>query len=159
MSGIRKALIHGNVAGMKLVRCLVLWSALLALTPAVAGAETFNFFSTDGLGPTEGAGTVGPANVYPSSIDVEGLTGTVTKVTATAIGFASGRPDDVDMLLVGPEGDLVMLMSDACGEAQGFVNNTWTFDDAAPTLLPDSGPCPSGGSGVVQAVELRRQQS
>jgi hypothetical protein len=130
---------------MKLVRSLLLWSVLLAaLTPAVAGAETFSFFNSDGLVPTGGAGTEGPANVYPSSVEVEGLSGTVTKVTATAIGFRSGRPDDVDMLLVGPQGDLVMLMSDACGETQGFTKNTWTFDDDAPTLLPDSGPCPSG---------------
>jgi hypothetical protein len=142
MPGIRKRLTYANIVSTV---CLILLTVFLALlAPSGAGAATINFFSTDGLGPTGGAGTEGPANVYPSSIDVEGLSGTLTKVTMTAIRFASGSPDDVDMLLVGPEGDQVMLMSDACGEAGGFTNSTWTFDDDAPTSLPDSGPCPTG---------------
>lgn len=119
-------------------------AVLLALTvPASAGAATFNFFSTTGLGPSGGAGTVGPATTYPSTLTVEGLNGPVTKVTATIIDFGSGVPDDIDMLLTGPEGEQVMLMSDACGEAQFFDNDTWTFDDDAPTSLPDNGPCAS----------------
>jgi hypothetical protein len=119
-------------------------AALIALlAPSAASAGTFNFFSTDRLGPSGGAGTVGPATSYPSTIQVEGLTGPLTKVTATMLGFGSGSPDVVDMLLVGPEGEQVMLMSDACGETQFFDNDTWTFDDDAPATLPDKGPCPS----------------
>jgi len=129
---------------MRLVRHLIGLAVLIALlVPAGANAATFNFFSTVGLGPSGGAGTGGPATSYPSSIEVAGLGGPLTKVTATIIDFGSGVPDDVDMLLVGPEGEQVMLMSDACGEAQFFDNDTWTFDDDAPTLLSDSGPCAS----------------
>jgi hypothetical protein len=121
---------------VRLVRHLFGIAVLIALlAPAGASAATFNFFSTTGLGPSGGAGTFGPATSFPSSIEVAGLQGPLTKVTATMIGFGSGSPDDVDMLLVGPEGEQVMLMSDACGEAQFFTNNTWTFDGDAPSSL------------------------
>lgn len=128
---------------MKLVRSLALWGLLLAvLAPSGASAASFNFFSgTVNIGPSGGAGTVGPATKYPSSIEVGGLAGNLTKVTATMIDFGSGRPDDIDMLLVSPEGDSVMLMSDACGEAFFPTAQTWTFDDDATSLLSDSGPC------------------
>ncbi len=128
---------------MRLFRHLLGIALLVLLVPAGASAATFNFFSTDGLGPSGGAGTIGPATTYPSSIEVAGLQGPLTKVTATMIRFGSGVPDDVDMLLVGPEGEQVMLMSDACGETKFFDNNTWTFDDDAPTFLPDNVPCAS----------------
>lgn len=128
---------------MKLVRSLVLWGFLLAaLAPSGASAASFNFFSSPGgLGPSENGGVKGPANKYPSSIEVDGLDGDLTKVTATMIDFLAGRPDDIDMLLVSPEGDSVMLMSDACGEASFSPAQTWTFDDDAPSTLTDSGPC------------------
>jgi hypothetical protein len=130
---------------MKLVRSLALWALLLAaLAPSGASAEGFNFFSNDGLGPSGGAGNVGPANLYPTSIEVEGLPGDLTKVTATMLRIQSGKPDDIDMLLVGPEGDEVMLMSDACGgEKTPFQDDVISFDDDAPTLMPDNGPCPT----------------
>lgn len=129
---------------MRLVRHLLGLAVLLALlVPAGASAATFNFFSTTGLGPSGGAGTIGPATSYPSTIEVAGLQGPLTKVTATIIDFGSGVPDDVDMLLAGPEGEQVMLMSDACGEGKFFDNDTWTFDDEAVAPLPDNGPCAS----------------
>ena len=39
-------------------------------------------------------------------------------------------PDDIDVLLVGPGGQLIQLMSDVGGSAD-LVNNTYTFDDVA----------------------------
>lgn len=129
---------------MKLVRSLALWMLLLAaLAPTGASADSFNVFSNDGLGPVGGAGNEGPANRYPSSIEVEGLPGDLTKVTATLLRIASGKPDDIDMLLVGPEGDEVMLMSDACGKTS-FQDDVITFDDDASASPPNEGPCPTG---------------
>lgn len=132
---------------MKLVRSLALWGLLFAvLAPSGASAASFNFFSgPGGIGPSGGAGTVGPATRYPWSIEVGGLEGELTKVTATMINFLAGKPDDIDMLLVSPEGDSVMLMSDACGEAPFVPSQTWTFDDDAPATLTDSGPCSVSG--------------
>ena len=112
------------------------------LLPASAGAETRTFLNLTDLYPTEGAGTGGHSDPYPSRIAVSGLPGTVTKVMVTIIGYASSSPDDTDMAIVGPNGQAVMLMSDACGlNPSGATNDNWTFDDAAPAFLSDNGPC------------------
>jgi len=88
--------------------------------------------------PSSGSGTP-----YPSSINVTGLTGTVLKVTATLTGYSHAFSDDVDVLLVGPAGQKVLLMSDAGGGAAPS-NINLTFDDAAATAVPDGAPIVSG---------------
>lgn len=140
---------------MKLVRFLALWGLLLAvLAPSGASAASFNFFSNDGLGPTGGAGNVGRANHYPSEITVAGLPPELTKVTVTFPSFLSASPDDIDMLLISPEAEMVMLMSDACGNLSkgGMQSDIITFDDDATTVLPDDGPCPTKTVATVKPV-------
>jgi uncharacterized repeat protein (TIGR01451 family) len=80
---------------------------------------------------------------YPSGIAISNLTGTVTKVTATLRGFTHTFPDDVDVMLVGPGGQKMLLMSDAGGGGP-VTNLTLTLDDAAATSLPDSTVLSSG---------------
>ncbi len=86
----------------------------------------------------------GPASPYPAVINVTGLSGVVQKVTVTLHGFTHQWPDDVDVLLVGPEGQKVLLMSD-CGGGNTRNGTVITFDDAATASLPDSGAIASGG--------------
>jgi len=130
---------------MKLARSLTIWVLLLAaLAPAgAAAAETRTFLNTDDLFPTGGALTVGPASKYPSTIAVSGVAGTVTKATVTVVGLASASGDDIDMAINGPNGQTVMLMSDACGLATGLSNDDYVFDDSAPVFLSDVGGCPN----------------
>ncbi len=106
---------------------------------SIAPGGTGTFSNTGAITiPSSGSGTP-----YPSSINVSGLTGSVLKVTATLVGYTHGFSDDVDVLLVGPAGQKVMLMSDAGGG--GAPNNiTLTFDDAAPTAVPDGSPIVGG---------------
>ncbi len=87
--------------------------------------------------------TSGPAAPYPSMISVAGLTNPVTKVTVTLKNMNHTFPDDVDILLVGPGGQKLLLMSDAGGSAD-IINNTYTFDDAAAAAMTDAGPLASG---------------
>jgi hypothetical protein len=134
---------------MKLLRSTwLIWLLLLAMPgiTVAAAAETRTFLNTDHEFPTGDAnGLFGPATNYPSTISVAGVPGTVTKVTATVIDLGSNSPDDIDMALVGPDGAQVMLMSDACGaNPSNFEEETFTFDDAAPSFLSDNGPCASG---------------
>jgi uncharacterized delta-60 repeat protein/uncharacterized repeat protein (TIGR01451 family) len=83
------------------------------------------------------------ATPYPSVINVSGLAGTVSKVTVTLTNLSHTFPDDIDMLLVGPAGQNVMLMSDAGGN--NFITNvTITLDDAAANALPDSDTITNG---------------
>jgi len=75
------------------------------------------------------------ATPYPSTLTVAGLAGTVSKVTATMIGFGHSFPSDVSILLVGPQGQAVVLMSRAGGSV-GITNTRLTFDDSAASVLP-----------------------
>lgn len=78
----------------------------------------------------------GGASPYPSTIQVSGLTGLVTKVTARLNGLTHAFPDDVDVLLVSPSGQKVVLMSDA-GGGHAVTNLTLSFEDGG-AALPDA---------------------
>lgn len=86
---------------------------------------------------------VGDASPYPSSIDVTGVNGTVTKVTVSLFGFGHICAADIDVLLVGPAGQSVILMSDAggCYTVSGI---NLTFDAAAASGLLADSPNSSG---------------
>jgi subtilisin-like proprotein convertase family protein len=77
----------------------------------------------------------GAATPWPSSINVSGVSGTILKVTATLTGFSHTFSRDVDVLLWGPGGQKVILMSDAGGSSTSSGINL-TFDDTAATSLP-----------------------
>lgn len=106
-------------------------------TPCVVSTATFSNLSPIVI-PDSGIATP-----YPSSINVTGLSGGVTQVTVTLIGLTHTFPDDLDILLVGPQGQNVILMSDA---GDGFdVNNViLTFNDFSQSLLPNSSQIVSG---------------
>jgi uncharacterized repeat protein (TIGR01451 family) len=78
----------------------------------------------------------GPASPYPSTINVSGVTGVVSKVRVTFTKLSHTYPDDIDALLVGPLGQKLILMSDA-GGSTAIVNKTLTFDGAAGAALPN----------------------
>ncbi len=87
----------------------------------------------------------GTASPYPSAIEVSGLGGVIVKATVTLSNLTHTWPDDLDILLVGPRGQKLMLMSDA-GYGYGLAGVTLIFDDAAAGFLPDNaqisaGPC------------------
>ncbi len=84
-----------------------------------------------------------PATPYPSVINVAGLGGSVSKVTVALTNLAHTAPGDIDMLLVGPTGTSLLLMSDT-GSGNLITNVTLTFDDAAASSLPFSSQIVSG---------------
>jgi subtilisin-like proprotein convertase family protein len=97
------------------------------------------------------AATVGTANPYPSNITVSGLTGLTTNVTVTLNNLNHTFPDDLDVLLVSPTGQNLVVMSDAGGSVD--VSNTMlTFDDAAAAAITDNGPLGSGSFKPSQFV-------
>jgi len=79
----------------------------------------------------------GASTPYPSLITASGLPSGPFKVTATLNGISHTATGDIDMLLVGPGGQNVMLMSDAGGSAN-LQNATLTFDDNATAQLPST---------------------
>ncbi len=71
----------------------------------------------------------------PSNIFVSGLSGVVTEVRVGLYNFfRSNVIDETDILLVGPSGQKMLLMSDAGG---GTFGGTLVFDDAATSRLPN----------------------
>jgi subtilisin-like proprotein convertase family protein len=60
-------------------------------------------------------------------------------MTVTLRSLTHSFPADLDILLVGPTGTNVLLMSDAGGE-NDLAGVTLTFDDQAANMLPDSDP-------------------
>ena len=73
-----------------------------------------------------------PSVGSPDQYQIVWLTFTNWDVVDTAF------PDDIDIMLAGPNGQAVMLMSDTGGRFALATNVTLTFDDAATDLLPDS---------------------
>ncbi len=79
----------------------------------------------------------GPAKPYPSTINVSGLTGSISKVTATLSNLTHTYVQDVNVLLVGPGGSESLLMSHV-GGTLGVDQVSLTFDDSADFLPLDS---------------------
>ncbi|MDX6372754.1 MAG: hypothetical protein QOD98_1742 [Nocardioidaceae bacterium] len=82
-----------------------------------------------------GSGGVGPASPYPITIPVGGQSGNITDLNVVLKGVTHRFVDDLDILLVGPNGAKVMLVSDPCGDVVE-TNVTWTIDDQAAAPLP-----------------------
>ena len=111
----------------------------LLVVPVALGAQSKTFSSAGGMNINDD----GPANPYPSSIDVAGLPGAVTKLTLTLDGFSHPIPADVDMLLVAPNGSSSVIFSDV-GGISGVENLVITLDDASALDLPILQPLSSG---------------
>jgi uncharacterized repeat protein (TIGR01451 family) len=79
---------------------------------------------------------------YPSVITVAGVTDPVVTTTVTLTNITHTFPDDIDVLLVGPGGQNVLLMSDV-GGGSNISGVTLTFADTGEPL-PDNGPLTSG---------------
>jgi hypothetical protein len=93
------------------------------------------YINTSPITINDGATPPFISSPYPSSIVVPTVAGTVSKVTVQLMGFSHARQNDVDVLLVGPQGQKVILMSDVGGSA-ATSNVDITFDDAAAASLP-----------------------
>ncbi len=106
-------------------------SFTLTVTP------TQNLFgNTDGIIINDRA----PSTPYPSTINVSNVVGNIVKATVSVRGLAHTYPSDISMLLVGPRGQEVVLISRAgSGVGSSITNVDLTFDDSA-----EAGPVQSG---------------
>ena len=120
---------------------------LMASGVALAAPTTFSNTSSISIVDATSAGA-SAANPYPSQINVEGLSGTISDVNVKLNGYSHGFPDDVAVQVVGPDGTSVLLMSDVGGAApfgNTAVNNiNLTFDDEAANSLADNGYLTTG---------------
>jgi uncharacterized repeat protein (TIGR01451 family) len=80
---------------------------------------------------------------YPTRVQVSGLAGTVNKVTVELNGVSHQFPDDMDMLLSGPNGNSLVLFSDV-GGANAANGLNLVLDSSAASALPDTAALSSG---------------
>ncbi len=126
---------------------LVMMAAAVAATALASPASATQFF---GVGSTPAnipiptgapVTTSGPA--ASSTVTVSGQ-GNLTTLSVQVV-LSHTAPDDLDLLLVGPAGQQVVLMSDACGgSAHPLVTAQFIFSDSATAGLADAGPCAAG---------------
>lgn len=107
---------------------------------AASPGGMLTYLAVGQIGTSQGAITIplaGNATPYPSAINITGMGGSVGKVTVTLTGFYHARPQHVDVYLVSPSGNRVLIMSDVGGNnaiAQA-TPVTLTFDDQAAANL------------------------
>lgn len=121
------------------VAAVALVAVLLAGLATAAVADTGEYGNTAYLSiaaknPICSCTPVTTASLYPSSVTVSSLAGTVTKATVTLNGITHEDLFDLSVLLVGPAGQNVVLMS--AFPARKMTNQSPTFDDAGGVLRP-----------------------
>lgn len=85
----------------------------------------------------------GPASVYPIQIPVAGIATPLLSVRVQVFGLSHTWPDDIDMLLVGPDGRQLIVQSDVGGGTDA-LNLSYVIADEGATPLPDDGPLVAG---------------
>ncbi len=82
-------------------------------------------------------------NLYPSHMFVSGVAGSISSLKLKLNGINHPRPDDMDFLLVAPNGAKFVVMSDSGGTLPA-ANVNLVLDDSAASALPDLAPLVSG---------------
>jgi hypothetical protein len=87
-----------------------------------------------------------PADLYPSTITVSGGPAQIDGIRVTLYDLYHRLPDNLDVLLVGPQGQTFVLMGDAGGANPIDLSSpvTLTFSDSASQVLPNSAPLTTG---------------
>jgi hypothetical protein len=112
---------------------LALWGGVILSTLG----QTVNFSNTNAVDLVDN----GPADPYPSSITITGAPWRVGKLTVTLSNLSHTAQSDVNVLLVGPQGQAVYLIAGPNG-TMDFTHVTLTLDDSASSYIPSV--CTSG---------------
>lgn len=84
--------------------------------------------------PLDYVASAGPAGEFPSVIQVAGLSDPIVEARVTMHNYEHEFAEDVNAVLVAPDGTAVMLMSD-CGGATAMTNVNLTFVSGLTNLL------------------------
>ena len=120
-----------NTAFRPALGAAVIAACTLATASFAASADTLTNFSN----PAPITIGADPSTPYPSPIAVTGLRGNVVAVNVTLNNVSHAFPQDIDVLLVGPQGQQVILMADA-GAGTDVSNLTLTLSASATATLP-----------------------
>jgi subtilisin-like proprotein convertase family protein len=132
---LRLAEIGGTIYGVSKQKGVMFRLVPIVPPPVDTPVDTNWPFSNATSITIPSAGTQGTGSIYPSAINVEGVTGTVTNVKVELNSLSHTWSRDIDVVLVGPGGQAVKLMSDA-GFTLPIRNVNLTFVSNAITPLP-----------------------
>jgi subtilisin-like proprotein convertase family protein len=125
-----------------------------AKSGSIAGgwSLTLETSQVDALVPAmDPSGGSGHATPYPMLRPVAGRDGVITDVNVRTVGAYHSNAADLQMLLISPRGDGVVLMSDACrGNALG---EDWVFDDESSSFMNIEEPCSTGTYRPVGRID------
>lgn len=107
-----------------------------------SGSKPFTYSITRSLSFRSGDGAIAirdnsTASPYPSVANVSGVVGAINSIRVTLLGLTHTFPDDIDVLLVSPDGSkAAILMADIGGGAptNSISNLTLTFADGGEVL-------------------------
>ncbi|WP_456379671.1 M6 family metalloprotease domain-containing protein [Thiolapillus sp.] len=97
-------------------------------------AGTYSVFEGSNTTPLVVGTSSGPFMPYPSTISVSGMNGDVSRVTVTLHDLQHTYLSDIDALLLGPQGQSVLLLADV-GGGDSVSGIDLTFDDAASSMV------------------------
>ena len=127
---------------MKTILCLI-----TICTFNIAGAIPFDgkFYFTNTAPIIINDSTNPPtlASPYPSVINASGLTNLIDSVSVTLSNVSHTFPDDIAVLLVGPQGQAVALMANAGGD-NDLTNGTVIFSAFGSDFVGPAGPLTPG---------------
>jgi subtilisin-like proprotein convertase family protein len=117
--------------------------------PLTPKGEAQEIITGDSLAPTAqfcnstpvsitGSLSMGKASPYPTTINVSDMTGLINSVSVKINNIQHAWGRDVDMLLVGPNGEKFIILSDV-GQSGGFSTPvTITLSDSGAAILPNT---------------------
>jgi VCBS repeat-containing protein len=79
----------------------------------------------------------------PSTIEASGFETEIIDVNVSLNTFSHTQPSDVDVLLVGPQGQTALIMSDVASDSNA-ANDSVVFDDQTASPLPKQDDLTSG---------------
>jgi hypothetical protein len=112
-----------------------LFGLCLLLPLSAAQAQEYCF---DGAVQIPGAGSMGPASLYPMTRAISGAPTSIQDVVFRIDGLTHAFPGDLDLLLVGPAGQKMVIQSDAGGELD-IANLDYAIRDNSGRNFPIGG--------------------
>jgi subtilisin-like proprotein convertase family protein len=116
------------------------WLPVLGASPVAAGGFPYAFTNSNPITiPSSG-----PASPYPSSITVSGVPAVASTIVVQLTNINHAFSSDVDILLRGPLGQTVVLISDTGGSGAWVGVTLELNDDASQSLPTTTVDTPSG---------------
>ena len=113
-------------------------------TPATGSVRIIDtdadYLNTGQINTTAG----GTASTYPLPITVASYPGGITGLSLSIFAITQNVPDDIDILLVSPDGTRKMVIMSYAGGSQPLSSVSFKFADIAAGFVPDPGPITDG---------------